>query len=188
MDKTTPTAKTLSEIIHAKLQARVSQNSTLYLLADGAGITDLHFSLDRYREHSQQLLYDEDARDIEKSSPYLIAVNELTKNYVDGLIDQYYGKHCLVFCHSNEPLAVLTKHFMEYIRMSIPAKAELAVTEAVIGFYDPRVLPGFLACLDKQQQAEFTAPIIALHAEDERNPEQLLTWLHPQADKLKVRQ
>jgi hypothetical protein len=127
--------------------------STQYALIDGAMAAEgLQKLLDLSQRHAC-LYMGESAKLLASVAPHLAqfeADSAFYAQFVTNGLPNYWG----MLVHANCTLVELVHHFRKFLIVDTEDDRKL-----YFRFYDPRVLPGFLATASEKQLAEFFGPV-----------------------------
>jgi hypothetical protein len=131
----------------------------VYAIMDGASVGGLRGKMWELDQDSVCLFPGELEPDMAEVAPYLVPLKRGEK-FTTWLLAEGWGRHWGVFASSAADLRTLRGHFRSLVNVHDEEGRAMRLR-----FYDPRVLPGFLATCDPGQIQEAFGPVSAFWME-----------------------
>ncbi len=138
-----------------------SRRTRVYAVLDGASVPDLRMKFFESNPPRYCLLKGDLEPDMEEVAPYLVRLYPGTP-FTDWVLQECWGKHWGIFAHSIQPLKEMRKHFRSLVTV-FDEKGD----PMMFRFYDPRVLPRFLATCKPAELKILFGEVETFYAESE---------------------
>lgn len=151
----------ISELINwARTQKE--KNNCAYLLLDSAHAENSYLQLDRWKVPYESLFDDTAEESLAEIAPLIIPLVDLTdtqiKKVCDWSIALAYKAPCLSWFGSSSTVTELADHLRQFHTVSLSEGQDM-----MMRWYDTRILPVWLACLDSAQKDIFLSGILSIN-------------------------
>ena len=131
----------------------------LYALLDVGQHPDLHLFAEALESPQVSLFDGTPEAAAQVFSPRLIPVNAVPSALCDRLLGLNLQRPCVSWLLSPQPTATLGEHLRSWLGGVLLDHDGSELGEVMARFFDPRVLPGFMAMLSSDQRQEFMRPV-----------------------------
>lgn len=164
-NRTMDTGPDLMAAQRAALQASVDKARAeepgvrLYALLDVGQHPDLHLFAEALESPQVSLFDGTPEAAAQVFSPRLIPVDAVPSGLRDRLLGWNLQRPCVSWLLSPQPAAALGEHLRSWLGGVLLDHDGSELGEVMARFFDPRVLPGFMAMLSSDQRQEFMRPV-----------------------------
>jgi len=147
--------------LHGWVRASLGRQRLPYLLLDSAQAENSHLTLQRWKVPYASLFEETHEASLPEIAPLLISLSGLAPAMLEKVCDWAeklgYGAPCLSWMESPWPLPELARHLRQFHAVGLSDEQQM-----MLRWYDTRILPVWLACLEPLQREQFVAGLLSL--------------------------